>query len=418
MDCTTCPPSEETVRCPFAYFKELRETAPVHRYADAGDGEPPMFVVTSWKEATSVLLRPEIFVNNLSGVLPAFDNNQEPSPAPEVPTFHEAYNVFFSDGADHKIKRSWVLKLVTREKLESFRPIIEAEVDRLIDAFIADGHCDIRAQLTDRMPTHLVRQIMGLPDAADAMVKRLSRALTENDNNPAQTDEQIEELRQSWVDLLNLNVELLRAREANPIEGDYVSELVQYQKAQDGALDVNALAKHLAVTIFGADHAMGGHLADIAARLGRDPELQERVRKDRSLIRSLANESLRFDSPLPWLFRQCVENTTIGEVDVPAGSLVLVASVAANHDPAEFSSPEVFDIDRPNIERNHLTLGRGVHRCAGADMAKLQADVTVNKLLDRLEDIRLDDAHSDLLPELSFGFRVPTAVHLTFRAVS
>jgi cytochrome P450 len=95
---------------------------------------------------------------------------------------------------------------------------------------------------------------------------------------------------------------------------------------------------------------------------------------------------------------------------------MLVATVAANHDPGEFPDPATFDLDRRNVARNHLTVGRGVHRCAGASMASLQAEVTVNKLLDRLRDIRLDEERSDLLPEMSYGFRVPTAVHLTFTA--
>jgi cytochrome P450 len=167
-----------------------------------------------------------------------------------VPTFYEDRNVFFADGADHKVKRGWVLKLVERERLERYRPLVEAEVDRLIHAFAPDGRCDFLAQFSDPMPLHVVRRIMGLPDAADPLINRLSVALSENDNNPAQTPEQVAELQTAWMALLELNVELLRARAQAPVEGDYVSDLIAEQVARDGALDVNALANHLAMTIF------------------------------------------------------------------------------------------------------------------------------------------------------------------------
>jgi len=409
------PPGEDTVRCPHAYFRTLREHAPVYRYPGGGDDAPAIFIVTGWEEAASVLLRPQSFANHLGGLLPAFDENELPLPVPGAASFYEDDNVFFADGEDHRAKRAWVLRLVTRDNLEAFRPVVEAEVDRLIDAFIADGRCDFRGQFTDVMPMVVVRQIMGLPDAVDPMIKRMSRAISVSDNNPAQTPEQVAELQASSLAVLQACVEVLRSRQAAPLDGDYVSGLIAHQVRRDGAIDLNALAKHLMVTIFGADHAMGGHLADIAARLGRDPELQDKVRADRSLIRRLANESLRIESPVPWLFRNCVADAVVGSVTIPAGSLVLVASVAANRDPAKFPDPEAFDLDRVNVERDHLTLGRGVHRCAGAEMARLQADVTVNRLLDRLADIRLDEATSDLIPELSYGFRVPAEVHLTFR---
>ncbi|HEY5855637.1 MAG TPA: cytochrome P450 [Aldersonia sp.] len=412
------PPSEATVRCPFAYFATLRDSAPVYRFPEPGHFGADMYVVTRWADCAEALLRAEVFVNNLDegGALAAFETTREPLIAPDVATFYHPSNVFFSDGADHRVKRSWVMPLVSRERLSVVRPMVAAEVDRLIDAFLADGRCDFRAQFSDVMPMKVVRQVMGLPADADPMIKRLSAALEVTDNNPHQSDEMATELREARIAILTLIAELLRVREAAPVAGDYVSELVARQVARDGALDINALTMHLAATVFGADHAVGGHLADIAARLGRDPDLQDRVRADRSLIRALSNEALRIESPLPWLFRRCVQDTTLGGVAIPAGAVVLIVQVSANHDPHAFPEPATFDLDRPNIERDHLTLGRGRHRCAGAEMANLQADVTVNRLLDRLADIRLDDDRSDLMPQLSYGFRIPTAVHLTFRA--
>jgi cytochrome P450 len=410
------PPDEQTLRCPLQYFARVRERAPVHRYPDPSPEGVFTYLVTGFEECAAVLTRADAFVNDLSGVLPAFESNAVPSPRPDVPTFYEDRNVFFADGADHTAKRKWVLKLVERERLESFRPMVQDVVDGLIDAFAPDGRCDFRRQFTDPMALHVVRRIMGLPEEADPLIKHLSVALAAADNNPALTEVQIDDLQDAWMGLLELCADLIERRHAEPVDGDYVTEVVGMQVERDGALDVNALAKHLTVTIFGADHAMGGHLADLMGRIGRDPELQERLRADPSLVRQVSLEALRTESPVPWLFRRCVADTTVGGVEIPAGALVLAATMAGNHDPAEFPAPSTFDPDRRNLERNQLTLGRGKHRCAGAQMARLQAEITVTRMLDRLRDIRLDEERSDLLPEPSFGFRVPTAVHLTFTA--
>jgi cytochrome P450 len=412
------PPSAETVRCPFNYFETLREKAPVHRYPDASQFGPPLFVVTRWDDCVDVLLRSDTFVNSPAPdeEMPGFFHALEPV-EPGVPSFYERENVFFADGDDHRIKRSWAWPLVSRKLLAAVRPDIELEVDRLIDAFAADGHCDFRAQFSNIMPTRMVRTVMGLPEKADPMIKRFSFAQEAVDNNPDPSEEQVREIRESWMDMMTITSQTLRARQKRPVEGDYVSILVQRQLERDGVLDVNTLAEHLTLSIFGAEHPMGGHLAAIVGRLGDDPDLQERVRHDRSLVRAVSNEALRIYSPLPWLFRRCAEDTILAGVEIPEGAMVLVSQVSGNYDADVFPEPEVFDIDRPNIERDHLTLGRGEHRCVGADMAQLQTEVAMNRILDRLGDIRLVEEKSDLTSVLSYGFRIPTSVHIAFRAI-
>lgn len=159
------PPSEATVRCPFAYFATLRDSAPVYRFPEPGHFGADMYVVTRWADCAEALLRAEVFVNNLDegGALAAFETTREPLIAPDVATFYHPSNVFFYDGADHRVKRSWVMPLVSRERLSVVRPMVAAEVDRLIDAFLADGRCDFRAQFSDVMPMKVVRQVMACP---------------------------------------------------------------------------------------------------------------------------------------------------------------------------------------------------------------------------------------------------------------
>lgn len=408
------PDDPEKLQCPFPMFAELRQNAPVYRCPVPDEHGIYTYIVTGFPELVEVLTKQTAFTNDLSPVLASHDINLFKAPAPDVPTFYDDSHVFFSTGEDHKVKRSWALKLSDRSRLPGYMKVFEAEVDALIDGFIDRGRCDFKADFSDAMPLSVVRMIMDLPPELDPMVKRLSAGIAALENNPDPSPYDLDNFEDAVDELLGFNVEVLRERFQNPRENDYISTVIRMQVDRDGSLDVNALSRHLAMTIFGADHAMGGHLADLAARLGQDLELQDRLRADRSLIKGFHLETLRFITPVPWIYRNCVVDTEIGGETIKAGSLVLMAFVSGNYDPDEFPDPGLFNIDRPNLERSQLSLGRGAHRCAGAQVARLLAEVTVNRLLDRLENIRLDEKRSELLPPPSYVFRIAQAVHLTF----
>jgi cytochrome P450 len=408
------PPDDATLQCPFRLFEELRQSEPVYRCPESRVGAET-YVVSSFEHVTEVQTRANVFANNLAGVLPEHEAaNLLRAPEPDVPTFYDENHVFFSDGEDHKVKRSWAMMLASRDRLPGYREIFEEEIDRLIDGFIEDGRCDFRAQFSESMPLSVVRRIMDLPDEIDPMVKSLSAGIAALENNPSPSPDDVDKHEAAVAELLKTMVLVIRERFAEPREGDYISDVVKVQVERDGDLDVNALARQMAMTIFGADHAMGGHLADLAARLGLEPQLQDRLGADRTLVRAFVLETLRTVTPVPWMYRHCIADTEVGGVAIPAGSLVLIAPLAGNYDPAEFPAPDSFDIDRPNLERNQLSLGRGSHRCAGAPIARLLAEVTVNRLLDRLENIRLDEELSELVPPPSYVFRVAREVHITF----
>jgi cytochrome P450 len=118
-------------------------------------------------------------------------------------------------------------------------------------------------------------------------------------------------------------------------------------------------------------------------------------------------------------FRLSKVPVTLGGVDLPAGSTVMLLNAAANRDPAKFPDPDVFDPARSNA-RSHVTFGRGVHTCPGAPLARAEAVVGLNRLLDRTSDISIDeDKHGPVdarrysyVP--TFILRGLTRLHLRF----
>ncbi|MBU9598255.1 cytochrome P450 [Burkholderia multivorans] len=407
------PPSEETLRCPFARFRKARENAPVIRLAEPAAPGVPIYLATGHRACIQVLAQPALFASDLAGVLPGFDKSSVPPPFPDRPTFHDRQVVFFTSGEDHKIKRGWAMELVRRSKLERLRPLIIEEADRLIDAFVDAGHCDFQEQFSNPLPLRVLLHALDLPESALPVIRRMSIAIATTDVNPNLGDEERAAKAKAFGDLFTMIRGLLEERYAHPGD-DYISELVKAQVALDGELDVNTLSIHLQGLMFGGDHAVGAHLCHLAVALARDPELQTRLRAEPGLIPRFVLETFRLEAPIPWLFRLCTADTELDGVHIEAGAVIIAATSAANRDPARFPDPDLLSLDRDNVGREHLSLGRGAHRCVGEPLAYLIAEATVTRLLERLDAIRVDTARSDLRARVSLQFRCPERVCLLF----
>jgi cytochrome P450 len=120
-----------------------------------------------------------------------------------------------------------------------------------------------------------------------------------------------------------------------------------------------------------------------------NPSQLATLRADLSLLPSAVEEFLRFESPLNLAtVRFSTETVQVGEVEIPAGQLVFVALLAANHDARRYDHPDRLDVTRnPNP---HLAFGHGIHHCLGAPLARLEGEIAIGRLLTRFERITLD----------------------------
>jgi cytochrome P450 len=118
------------------------------------------------------------------------------------------------------------------------------------------------------------------------------------------------------------------------------------------------------------------------------PDQLGAVRADRTLIPQAIEEALRYEPPVLATWRVTTTDTSIAEVDVPAGSVVMSMLGSANRDPDVYDHPEEFDIFRD--PKQHVSFGTGPHLCLGMHLARLETAIAVEALLDRLPDVRLD----------------------------
>jgi cytochrome P450 len=157
--------------------------------------------------------------------------------------------------------------------------------------------------------------------------------------------------------------------------------------------------------------------------LAEHPDAQDRLRNERALIPNFVEEMLRMESPIKVHFRMARHTTTLGGVPIPAGTSIALLNGAANRDPRRFDSPHDVQIDRGNA-REQVAFSRGVHSCLGQSLARAEARVTLERVLDRMTDIRISDEHHGPAGERTWEylatwlFRGLTELHLEFVPVS
>ena len=145
------------------------------------------------------------------------------------------------------------------------------------------------------------------------------------------------------------------------------------------------------------------------------------LRTDRSKIPAFLEETLRLESPVKSHFRMASRTTSIGAVEVPAGTTVMLLPGACNRDGRKFPDPNEFRVDRPNV-REQIAFIRGAHSCPGAPLARAEGRISLERILDRMSGITISEEHHGPVENRRYGYE-PTFImrglnelHITFEA--
>jgi len=156
-----------------------------------------------------------------------------------------------------------------------------------------------------------------------------------------------------------------------------------------GPLTEDEAISNAAVLLFGGIETTEGMITNAALHLLSAPGELDLVRADRGLVPAAIEESLRLEPAAAVVDRYATRDTRLGGARIGAGDQVTVSITAANRDPRMFKDPDTFQVRRPDVAR-HLAFAHGPHFCLGAHLARLEAQVAVETLLDRLPGLRLD----------------------------
>jgi cytochrome P450 len=157
-----------------------------------------------------------------------------------------------------------------------------------------------------------------------------------------------------------------------------------------GELDT-ITAQVMMVTLFGAGgDSTASFLGSAAWVLANRPDIQQAVRENPELLTAFIEETLRYEPPFRGHYRHVLADTTLGGVELPADSRLLLLWGAANRDPGHFDAPGEFRLDRAE-GKGHISFGKGAHFCVGAALARLEARIVLRLLLGRTSTIEAAD---------------------------
>jgi cytochrome P450 len=366
---------------PYPFYRRLREEAPVWKVPGS-----EACIVSSFALVTEATARIPDFSSSMHHLL-----YRDSDGLPARLAFAEGIQVLaVADPPVHTVHRRVVFPELMARRMAGLGAEIAEVADRCIDLALKEQSVDFMTTVGNVVPITLITQLIGFRHADLGSLLHAAFDSTALVGGRLTLDE--------------LEVLLVRSAETNA----WITEQLDTYGADsdgeilgtiaDGIRD-GALSEEDGVTILQNLLGAGGEsttslLGNSVRLLAERPELQQELRSAPELIPIFIEEALRLESPFRFLMRYTPHDTTLGGVDIPAGSTVLLFWGAANRDAEQFDDPDEVRLDRP-APRHHLAFGRGIHHCVGAPLARLEARVVLTTLLARTGRFRLD---GDRLP--------------------
>ena len=374
---------------PYPYFEALRQRCPVVR-----EPNHDVVMVTGHDEAAAVVGDAETFssCNSVTGPFPGFPVPLEGDDVSRLIEEHRDELPFGDqlttmDPPLHTAHRALLMRLITPKRLKENEEFIWRLADQVIDEFVADGRCEFIQAYAAPFTMLVIADLLGVPVEDHETFRKALGVRPDRAIGSTERDSMAHSPLEFLYDRFTTYVEDRRRAPRDDVLTGLATATFP-----DGSTPEVIDVVRIAANLFAAGQKTTVRLLSSALRLiGDQPDLQAVLRRDRTRIPAFVEEALRFESPVKGDFRLSRVPATIGGVDIPAGTTLMLLNGAANRDPRRFENPAQFDLDRPNA-RQHLAFGFGTHTCPGAPLARAEASVSMERLLDRLADIRISES--------------------------
>lgn len=386
---------------PDPYFDFMLENSPVWQEPTYG-----VVIVTGYNEALTVYHHPEIFssINRVGG--PVLDLPVDIS-GDDITEILEEYRHLFPandqlvtfDPPKHTDHRALLMGLITPKRLKENEDFLWRLADRQLDEILPQGKCEFVWDYAKKYTVLAVADLLGVPEDDHPMLLEVLAPgpVFGNLEGKIPHGNTLERLYDYFI-------ARIEERRREPRE-DILTGMAQ-ATFPDGTTPEPIEVARIASNLFAAGQETTVQLlGNVIAKIADDTEMQELLRRERDLIPRFIEETLRIAAPIKGSFRVTRVPTTLGDLDLPAGTTVMLLHGAAGRDARHFENPTEFQVERPNA-RQHLAFGRGIHTCPGAPLARAETVITIQRLLDRTESLTLsEDVHGpadarrfDLIP--------------------
>ncbi len=390
------PYSPEAIADPISFWARLRDGAPVF----AVPGSPGHFLVARYADVQRVCDDVETFSNELlASVQCGPDGRPRLLRIPAADSPHGRV-IGTAEGELHRRYRKLPARLFSTRRLREFEVWLRSRAEALLcertEAF------DVVKMLAEPLPVQAMAHLLGLPfedwrrlfDWSESAMRVIGGLVP------------VDALAPLYEDLVALQHYLTQ----HVARGDSLTELTPATDPRDqddtvirllsaavaaGTIEAwEASGLLFQLVVAGSDTTVGLIGAAIR-RLAEDPRRWSILRQDRTSIDPFIEETLRLDGPAIGNYRRTTRATEFGGVAIPEGATLTLLWGSANRDASEFADPDAFDLERPNL-KGHLAFGRGTHFCLGASLARIEARVAIEAMLDSGDSITFACDANDL----------------------
>ncbi|MBW4644888.1 MAG: cytochrome P450 [Goleter apudmare HA4340-LM2] len=292
--------------------------------------------------------------------------------------------LFFRDPPDHTRLRRLVSKAFNPRVIEEMRPRIVEFVNELIDGIGGAGEIDIIADFSKPLPVRTISELLGIPEADREQLKHWSHWLGQI-FDPMKSSNLSEQVNQAVLEFRDYLIDLIAKRRQYP-QNDLISALIQARDEQDQLTEDELLVTCMLLFASGEETTVN-LIGNGMLSLLRHPDQLAKLQEHPSLIPSAVEELLRYESPLQICGRTAIANFEIGGKTIRKGVPVFLLVGSANRDPAQFPDADRLDLARP--DNRHLAFGDGIHYCLGSGLARIQGQIAIHALIQRLPSLQL-----------------------------
>ena len=383
----------EFLQDPYPVYRRFLEEGRVH-YVDYGGG---MWAVFKHAECSAIIRDPRLSARRTGSLLYALPADKRDEFA-ELARMLGLWMLFF-DAPEHTRLRKLMNKGFSPAVAEALRPQVEAIVERMLEPLRHESEADILQDIAYPLPVRVIAEMLGVPETLHERFIQWSDALAIMMGNPRRTLEQTR-LAQEAVLALTAFFRAAVAERRRQKGSDLISLLLDIEEDGD-VLTEEELYAQCVMLLFGGHETTRNLIGNGIYTLLRHPAEMAELRESPEIIRTAVEELLRYESPVQYTGRTAKEDMEVCGVALHQGQQILFMLGAANRDAQQFKEPDQLNLKRLN--NPHLAFGAGAHFCIGNQLARLEGQIAILKMVQQFPRMRL--ASPRLEWAANFGFR-------------
>jgi cytochrome P450 len=302
--------------------------------------------------------------------------------------------MMMEDPPVHTMLRGLMSRVFTPRRMAAIEDQIRQYCINCLDPHVGSDGFDIIAELASMMPMRVIGMLLGIPESEQVSVRDANDA-----NLRTKPGAPMKVVKADRIADGRIYADYIDWRANNPSD-DLMTALLNVEFEDETGvtrkLTRDEVLRYTQVVAGAGNETTGRLIGWLAKVLAEHPDQRRTVREDRSLLTRTVDETLRFEPTGPHVARWMAQEFECYGTTVPAGSAVLLLFGAANRDPRRYSDPDTYNIQRDNI--SHMTFGKGVHYCLGANLARLEGTVALDEMLNRWPEWDIDYETARLAP--------------------